>query len=263
VVLDQGDVLGDFIEWNLHLGVDLILVQDLGSSDGSHALLEEFAQKGRVQWFIAPEKDMKKYKHGEAPAKSARDSHGADWIVLCDADEFLCPVGADLRTILRDADDRQVTLLKAPCLNMTGPKIEPGQSATEALTLRIDKPPVELAVPATDDLRVPYIFIQHPPHTIVRASALVEYGPGFHDATVSRGEKENTERLRFLHYNFRSYDKFEAKVRNVETWLAANTHLPPWWGWHWRRWIRLKEGGRLREEYDSQLSSTLPPGSMR
>ena len=100
---------------------------------------------------------------------------------------------------------------------------------------------------------MPYIFIQHPPHTIVRASALVEYGPGVHDATVSRGQKEDTGRLRFLHYNYRSYDKFEAKVRNVETWFAANTHLPPWWGWHWRRWIRLKEAGRLREEYDSQF----------
>ena len=53
----------------------------------------------------------------------------------------------------------------------------------------------------------------------------------------------------------RGYDKFETKVRNTAAWLADNSHLEPWWGWHWRRWISLREAGKLREEYEDQFAS--------
>jgi hypothetical protein len=53
----------------------------------------------------------------------------------------------------------------------------------------------------------------------------------------------------------RGYDKFETKVRNTANWFEDNKHLEPWWGWHWRRWIRLNQESRLREDYESQFVS--------
>ena len=44
-------------------------------------------------------------------------------------------------------------------------------------------------------------------------------------------------------------------MRNTEKWLADNPHLPPGWGWHWRRWIQLEKDGRLREDYERQFVS--------
>ena len=255
-VLDQGDILEEFIEWHLHLGIDRIVVQDLGSSDETHRVLARFAKAGRVVWFTTAERDMTKYNQGEILFNIAREKFGADWIILCDADEFLRPVDADLRTILFDAARDEFTAIEVPCFNMTGPTLASGQSAIQNLTLRIDRTITETREEQLAGiLRVPYIFFHHPPHMIVRASAFRSYGPGAHSAQISWGKGGDIGRLRFLHYNIRGYDKFDAKIRHAAHWFVHNQHLEPWWGWHWRRWIRLQNAGRLREDYEAQFVS--------
>jgi hypothetical protein len=73
---------------------------------------------------------------------------------------------------------------------------------------------------------------------------------------MAPGDKRgDVGRRRFLHYPLRGYDKFGVKVRNTANWFEDNKHLEPWWGWHWRRWIRLDREGRLREDYGSQFVS--------
>src|SRR6266404_8307731 len=100
---NQGDILKDYIEWHLDLGVDLILAEDVGSSDNTHGILESFSKRGHVQWSLAPEKNRFKYRPEETLAKLAIEKHGADWIIMSDVDEFLCPQGQELRTILQRA----------------------------------------------------------------------------------------------------------------------------------------------------------------
>jgi hypothetical protein len=256
-VLDQEDILQDFIDWYQHIGVDFILILDLGSTDGSRDLLARLADTDKVGWYPLPDRDMTKYDQAGELAKLARDRFQADWIVLCDADEFLCPAGGALGPILRLAESKDITSISVPCLNMTGPQPKPGQSATQALTLRIDAPAKVTPLQATmGNLPVPYIFIEHPPHTIVRASAVQAYGGGAHYVETSWGLSGETERLRFLHYNMRGYGKFEQKVRNAAAWIRDNKHLDPLWAWHWRRWIWLYEAGRLREDYEAQFVSS-------
>jgi hypothetical protein len=255
-VLDQGDILRDFIEWHLHIGVDFIVVLDIGSTDGSRDLLQHAADRGNVFWYPLPDRDMTKYDQGGELAKLARDRFEADWIVLCDADEFLCPANGKLKPILSLAESRNITSISVPCRNMTGSIPKLGQSVVETLTLRIDKPAsVTNAQASSGNLPVPYIFFEHPPHTIARASAVQKYGAGAHRVETSWGLPGETEKLRFLHYNIRGYDKFEQKVRNTAAWLRDNRHLDPLWGWHWRRWIRLHEAGQLRQDYEAQFAS--------
>src|SRR5260370_40849927 len=100
---EQGDILKDWIEWHLDLGVDLILAEDVGSSDNTHAILDSFSKTGRVQWFILPDKNRQKYRPEQKLARMAIDQYEADWIIMCDVDEFLCPQGQDLGTILQTA----------------------------------------------------------------------------------------------------------------------------------------------------------------
>ena len=253
--MDQDDILEDFIRWHLHLGVDLIIVQDLGSRDRSRAILKRLAYGPRIEWFAARERDMKKYRPGVALAELARDKHLADRIILSDVDQFTCCDGGDLRAVLSDASERQISCLNVPCFNMTGPMPD-GTRAIETLTFRIDRPVLVTAEEQlSGELRVPYIFIRHPPHTIVRAAAFVTYGPGGHFAQVSWGGTEDTDKLRSLHYCMRRYDKLDTKVRNAADFFRLNQHLEPWWGWHWRRWIRLMEVGRLRDDYETQFLS--------
>lgn len=253
--IDQGDILEDFVDWHLHLGVDLIVIQDFQSKDGSPALLDRLAKTGRLTWFTLPERDMTKYQPADALAEIARDKYQADWIILCDADEFLCPLGADLKTILRDAEAEGYSVLNVDRLNMTGPEPEQaGKRATLALNMRVDRPAVATSEQTlSGDLPAPQSFTRVAPRTIVRAEWFKTYGAGAHSVSVTGGKAGHTDRLRYLHYNMRRYDVFETKVRNAAKWLEDNSHLDPNWGWHWRRWIRLHGEGRLREDYAAQF----------
>src|SRR5260370_40540892 len=196
---NQGDILKDYIEWHLDLGVDLILAEDVGSSDNTQGILESFSKTGRVQWSLVPDRNRQKYRSEETLAKMAIDQYEADWIVMSDVDEFLCPQGQDLRTILKRAAADNVTAISLPCFNMTGPVFQSARRATEMLTLLIDRPldpPTEQLISL--DIPVPYVFIRHPPKTITRAGAFTAYGPGMHTVATSWGNAREFPELRFL-----------------------------------------------------------------
>ena len=254
--VDQGDILQDFLDWHLDLGVHLILAMDHGSTDGSRELLDQYARTHPVKWFPLPERDMRKYSPPDTLAALARDRYDADWIVNCDADEFLCTGGADLRTILKKAEGDGLTLLTVPRRTMTGLPLQPGQRATQALTLRIDRtmePTHEQQI--SWNLPAPFVFLEVGGHLVVRASALAEYGVGTHVATTTWGASGTSDELYILHYAVRGFESLRKKVHNIAAFLDINTHLSPGWGWHWRRWISLNEQGRLRDDYDQQFVS--------
>jgi hypothetical protein len=253
---DQGDILQDFLDWHLDLGVDLILAMDHGSTDGSVELLEQYSKTHPVVWFPIPERNLDKYSPADELAALARDKYSADWIIHCDVDEFLCTTGADLQTIFTQADREGVTLINVPRRTMTGSPMPPGQRATQALTLRIDgavEPTYEQTI--SGKFPVPFVFLEVGGHLAVRASALAQYGHGAHIATTTWGRSETSSQLYILHYAMRRYEELCTKVENTKAWLKANPDLPAGWGWHWRRWIRLQEEGRLREDYDQQFVS--------
>jgi hypothetical protein len=253
---DQGDILQDFLDWHLRPGIDLILAMDGGSTDGSRDVLEGYAKTGRVVWLPLPERDLTKYAVGDELAALARDRYDADWIIYCDVDEFLCTRGSDLRTILTEAERDGITMLNVPRRTMTGPPPQAGERTTETLTLRIDRtvePTAEQQI--SWDFPVPFAFLEVGGHLAVRASALAAYGPGAHVGTTTWGRSETSDRLYILHYAVRGFDRLLTKVDNTASWLDDNKHLVPGLCWHWRRWIRLKEQGRLREDWEAQFVS--------
>jgi len=253
---DQGDILKDYIEWHLDLGVDFIIAQDCKSSDNTGEILNFFSKRGQLHWFTMPERNLSKYSPANTLVKMAIDRCEADWIIMSDVDEFFCPNGKDLKTILQRAAADDITSISIPCFNMTGPILESSARATERLTLRIDQPVIATAEQSlSGNIPVPHNFMQHPPKTITRAMAFVEYGPGNHNVITAWGRAEQLPDLYMLHYQIRGFDKFQTKVANTAVFFEENKHLEPWWGWHWRRWIRLSQEGRLREEYERQFVS--------
>jgi len=252
-VYDQGDMLREYLDWYLELGVDLILVQDNGSTDGSHDVLDEYARRGLVKWFVLPERDMRKYNSGDTAVHMLLEL-GAEWIIQCDGDEFLQLASQDLRETMQSAKEQSHTVINISCFNMTGPLKEGGDAPLRHLTLRIDRPKLEMSAERiSDDLPVPYVFIQHPIKAITYAPAYKAFAPGSHGAKTEWGTTVHPTDLCFFHYPFRGFDVFEQKIRNATKWLQDNPHLPPWWGWHWRRWIRLHEAGLLRNDYEAQF----------
>ncbi len=252
---DQVDIVEDFLDWHLDLGIDLILALDGGSTDGTRDVLERYARTKRVVWFALPERDMTKYSIADQLAAMARDRYEADWIIYCDVDEFVCTRGKGLRTVLAESDREGITLLNLPRRTMTGPLIPPHRRATEVLTLRIDR----TVVPTPEqqiswDLPVPFAFLEVGGHIALRSAAIGSFAGGMHSATVTWGTSATSD-LYILHYAIRGYEELRQKVRNTEKWLEDNPHLSLGWGWHWRRWIQLEKAGRLREDYERQFVS--------
>jgi Glycosyl transferase family 2 len=253
---DQGDILRDYIEWHLELGVDFVVAQDCMSSDGTHDILDAYARRGQLYWFPLPERNMLNYNSIATLAKVAIESYQADWLIMTDVDEFLCPRETDLRAILAHAGANDFTLSYVPCFNMTGRMPKSSERATETLTLRVDRPsPVTREQRISGNLPAPYIFLGHPSKTIIRASAFVEYGPGTHNAVTSWGRHQQLRNLHILHYPIRGFDKFQTKVAATAAFFEQNPHLENWWAAHWRRWIRLNQEGRLRQDYENQFVS--------
>ena len=102
-VLDNADILREFLQWHLDLGIDIILANDFGSSDGSQDILEEFSRRSAVRWQRRTDKSAKDLDHSLVLAQQARDQLKADWIFLADTDEFLISDRRPLADILAGA----------------------------------------------------------------------------------------------------------------------------------------------------------------
>jgi hypothetical protein len=255
-VLDNADVLRDFLEWCTSLDVDLILASDFGSTDGSQDILEDFARRKLLKWSLNRERNIEHYDPTAVLARVARDQHGADWVIPCDIDEFLCVEDGPLRAVLDRATADELTVLTIGGGNMTGPRLAPGQSAPRILTLRI----VRTAQATADqqlsgEVPFPPIFHEKGVKTAVRAAAFSSYGAGAHTAESAWGRTDARPELRYLHYPLRTFEAYRLKVQHAAEWFVANPQLPAWWGWHWRRLIRVNEAGRLREDWERQFVS--------
>ena len=203
---DQVDILTDFLDWHLHLGIDLILALDGGSTDGTRDVLDKYAATGRVVWFPLPERDMTKYSIADELATIARQRYQANWVIYCDVDEFISTHGKPLRTILSECERDEITSLDIPRRTMTGPPIPPDRRATEVLTLRIDRtvlPTAEKQI--TWDFPVPFVFLEVGGHLAARASAVHEFGMGMHAGITTWGQS-GTSDLYILHYAIRGYE---------------------------------------------------------
>ena len=62
-VLDNADVLRDYLEWYRQLGVDLVVANDFGSTDGGQDILEDFAKQDFVRWSYQASKKAKDTTH--------------------------------------------------------------------------------------------------------------------------------------------------------------------------------------------------------
>jgi Glycosyl transferase family 2 len=253
-VYDNADILREFVEWHYHLGIDFAIAYDYGSQDGSRDILADLGRRKLVDWMTIPDKNYMRFDPFTRIAHRARDEFKADWIIVVDTDEFVCPPCYGLRAALDLARSEDIAVVTMPGFNMTGVPLTTGQSAPATLTLRVDRGvQVTREQTLSGDLPVPYVFIRNLSKTIVQASALIAYTLGGHTAQHASGRSAEISALSFRHYPFRSYEAFETKVRNTAGWLDMNPEFTGGLAWHWHRWVRLYREGRLREEHDAQF----------
>lgn len=251
MVRDEVDVVAAMMEHTLAQGVDLLLVTDNASVDGTTEVLQAYAETGRVQLFHDPEHRKQQGERVTQMARRARTEHRADWVINLDADEFVR--ARDPRLTVRDALEATALSLNAftvDVVNLVGPV---GSEATGAgfdrLVWRDVRPAEELA---RRDLHA------HPtPNAIHRGESDVTVQQGNHFTSIrSNGQPDDAVALEVMHLPWRSWEQFERKVVNAGRGYEASPTLRPSPNHHGMRDYRLWKEGRLQESY-ARRSPTL------
>lgn len=245
MVRDEVDVVAAMVEHHLAQGVDLLVVTDNASVDGTTEVLEAYAATGRVELHHDPEHRKQQRDVVTRMARRARTVHRADWVLNLDADEFV--LARDEALTVRGALESTPLHLNAftvDVVNLIGPGAEAGAGFTR-LQWRDHRP---------DDLLAERELHAHPtPNAVHRGEVDVVVQQGNHvTSMVSNGQPDAAVALEVLHLPWRSWSQFERKVVNAGRGYEASPDLRPSPRHHGMRDYRLWQEGRLRATYDAR-----------
>ena len=100
LVRDEEDVLEANITYHLEQGVDLLIVTDNLSVDGTRDILESYEKAGHLHYILETDDDFSQSDWVTRMARMASTDYGADWVINNDADEFWWPKEGNLKSTL-------------------------------------------------------------------------------------------------------------------------------------------------------------------
>jgi hypothetical protein len=238
MIRDEADILPAWLDYHRAQGIDVFIITDNGSVDGSTELLEAFAARDDVVVDLRHDPVHRK-QQGTVVTGMARDAatqHGATWVVNADADEFLIPV--DRTRTLREvfaALDPVIGAFTVPVVNLVGRLAKTG-SGLERLHWRDER--------SVEELRAVGLLAQPTTNAIHVADPEVNVVQGNHQVSVANGgEVPEDLRLEVLHLPWRSVAQYAHRVETTGRAYDANPDLTPSPNHHGMRdWRRFTEG---------------------
>jgi hypothetical protein len=243
MVRDECDIIVPMIEYHLHAGVDVMLITDNGSVDGTRQLLAEYEQDSRVIVFDHPVHDKNQGSIVTEMARLAYTRFSADWVINADADEFFVPVNRTLSLKeLFENVPKSLAAVDVPVVDMTGTPARSG-AGLGRLTLRDERPESTLFADAG--------IHAHATHDAVHVgSADVTVSQGNHYVSIeSNGPLPRGFELESLHFPWRSFLQFQSKIVNAGKAYEANSTLTPSPRHHGMRDYRFYRAGVLEDIY--------------
>ncbi|MGO4299201.1 glycosyltransferase family 2 protein [Leifsonia sp. RAF41] len=262
MVRDEADIIRPMIEHHLEQGVDVFIVTDNGSVDGTAEILGEFAERGLIDLRHDP---VQRKQQGAVVTGMARDAatrYGADWVINADADEFW--ITRDPALTLKQAFehiDPAVRTFTVPVTDMTGPAARAG-TGLQRLIYRDERD--------TEQLNAVGLHAHATPDAVHVGDPSIEVAQGNHFVNIeSSGRPDDAYELEVLHFPWRSWQQFARKVENAGRAYEDNPELKPSPNHHGMRDYRRLLGGTLLGSYlvrnptAQELADGLASGAFR
>lgn len=255
-VLDEVELIGPAIEHLRRIGVEHVIVFDMGSRDGTLEAIERFAE---------PSVDLVRLRN-DTPWEELRRrtiesvrATPADWVLFQDADEFWLPASGSLQHCASLTGNDVVTVNRYNVVaTESGPAfaMPPVPEAYSRILLYAQPIPsfqryLELHP------EVPWIRGVPVPKVISRRECVGSVTMGSHDVDSADGcvaRRAAASDLVIAHLPVSSLERFRRRVANIAEFLRLNPgYLRGAEAWHWKRFheISIREG--TEQEYRRQL----------
>lgn len=261
LVKNEADIIADNIRVHHKLGVDGFAVMDNGSCDGTLELLQQLKDEGiNIHIIHQPAQDYQQAKWMTELAFYARDKMGADMVISNDADEFYIPKnGIDLKAYFTRKDS--VVTVRRYNMALDERAMQPGYQYWDG-DLKVINPIFYDKSAQLKQDSVSMLLVKISPKAIVNPYGLFRLKGGNHWARhvwrlISKRDESGIE---VIHFPIRSYEQFERNIINRKRLIeTTNARM----GDHYRRWVRLYDEGKLREEFQKFLLSGNDIGTLK
>ena len=252
-VMDEVELIAPAIAHLERIGVDHLLVCDMGSTDGTWEVLEQ--HRGEHVELLQLSNSDSGEEWDRANLALVRDAP-ADWVLFLDADELWLPPGGSLRACVDLAEHDVVTVDRHNVpLGAMGPLCppDPGPDQYDEVLVYVDAAP-DWRAHLEANPTTPWSSGVPMPKLIARREVIEGFAAGMHDVLGRPDLRRTTARDTLIaHLPFTTLERFARKVVNIrEVHLHHEEYATGRSGWHWLRWVRAADEGRLEEEFERQ-----------
>jgi len=257
-VCDEVEFIASCIHHLRLIGVDLIVVTDVGSTDGTGEALNEFARDPDIR-LIRLSREEDPWGFPERMFQKTISDYSIDRVIFLDADELWLPRSGDLKETVELAG---ADVLKVNRFNV--PMVEGRPSFSAAVSTATYKDIYFVTDPVEDgqikvgiDPDLTHSRIRAMPKIMVNPRRVAGIVMGCHDVAEKADIRPVTwvpDDLVIAHFPFSTWPRFQRKLNNIRRSFAYFGHrLEDGQAWHWRRWVDLADQGKAEEEFHRQM----------
>ena len=256
LVKDEIDIIEKNIRVHAKLGVDAFVVMDNNSTDGTREKLDELAKEFEIT--IIDEKGLyNQAKWMKKLAKTAKNKYNPRWVINNDADEFWIP--KDNRSLKEILENTSGAVLTCQRYNMVIDESVSNGNYYDA-EYHVHNP-VYYRKEIQLNYEYPSIVLSKiGPKVITDPKGLLIIRGGNHKALHLRNfwdywrhydKIKRFPHIEVFHFVIRSYEQFEKHIKIRKRLLEDKKHIRM--GPHYRRWVKLYNEGKLREEWENRI----------